>query len=509
MASVVESSKEVRGEYAALSVADGDVGQGSADMQPAAEPVFGDVQTADDDASGDDDGLLEVVAAQVSLSPPLKPCLHCGALAGLRPSSPLDKVSSSVSAPSASLSFSSRGLLYVLGALLLGFALGVAAQQFVSGTLYNRAVPSLESRQLLQVSHTEDAAISPSSSPSSFTSSPSPLFLPLCQPAPPPNCTAAPPCPAPLEPTPCPAAPACPDCPSCPASPPPQASLDASVIPSSPDLCRSPDSYPVSFPREVLEYCQGPYPMTPYKPPTRPLTDLAIALLTVHKYRWSRDEFVLHTWLNPVRAPRAYFACTIERPASALQPCLMVPHTSDEFLSNINKSMLGLRELYLRHPDSAWFHMSGDDDYVNPHYLLKKLEAYDPDLPYFIGGPTWDTKCAHNDRPIWFPSGGPGFVLSRALIKATMARMSDWVQTVWLRGTPGGPRDGGDVAIACFMAEFGYNLTHVRGFRIWTPKENSYERNMAVQHPQYHEEINNCQQRHIAAHTAERMPAAD
>ena len=114
------------------------------------------------------------------------------------------------------------------------------------------------------------------------------------------------------------------------------------------------------------------------------------------------------------------------------------------------------------------FHLSGDDDYVNPHYLLKKLEDYDADQPYFFGGPTWGpTPCAHNQKDIHFPSGGPGFVASRGLMKLTHDKMSHWIEDIWLHGTPGGPRDGGDVAAVCFFDDQGIPMTHVKGFRIW------------------------------------------
>ena len=136
----------------------------------------------------------------------------------------------------------------------------------------------------------------------------------------------------------------------------PQASASESstakspAFPDSPDLCRKPDSYPVPFPRVLLEWCTGPYPMSPYVPPKSPLTDLAIALLTVDKRRYSRDEFVMQTWLNPVRAPRAYFTCAINRPADIYQPCLPIPDTNDLYLSNINKTLLVTPHITTHHP---------------------------------------------------------------------------------------------------------------------------------------------------------------
>ena len=138
------------------------------------------------------------------------------------------------------------------------------------------------------------------------------------------------------------------------------------------------------------------------------------------------------------------------------------------------------------------FHLSGDDDYINPHYLLKKLENYDADQPLFFGGPTWGpVSCAHNHQEVHFPSGGLGIVASRGLLKMTHDKMSHWIENIWLKGAPGGTRDLGDVASLCFFDDMGVNMTHIRGFRIWTPKEPGFEHSMLENHSQYHEEVNN------------------
>ena len=53
-------------------------------------------------------------------------------------------------------------------------------------------------------------------------------------------------------------------------------------------------------------------------------------------------------------------------------------------------------------------------------------------------------------------------VVSRALMNLTQAAMSDWIENHWLRGTnSSSERDGGDVAIGCFLKQT-LNITGTR-----------------------------------------------
>jgi hypothetical protein len=229
--------------------------------------------------------------------------------------------------------------------------------------------------------------------------------------------------------------------------------------------------------------------MTPYIPSRLQLTDLAIGLLTVDTHRLGRDEFVLHSWLNPIRAPRAYFTCSLPRPASILQPCVSIPSTHDLFLSNINKTMLGLRELFYLHPDSKWYFLTGDDDYVNPHYLLNKLQHFNHTDPIFAGGAGLQGTCANTGEAVEFFSGAGGVIASHALMEATHHRMADWIEADWMRGTPGNFRDAGDVAIACFFQQLNYTRTYLRGFHVGNPRDSWMASLHSPGHRDYDDEV--------------------
>ena len=245
----------------------------------------------------------------------------------------------------------------------------------------------------------------------------------------------------------------------------------------------------------MLEYCTSPYPLTPYEPSTLALDQLVIGLLTVDTWQHERDEFVLHTWMNPIRAPRTYFTCSIPRPHEALQPCVHIPDTHDLFLSNINKTMLGLRELYYKHPDAAWFMLSGDDDYVVPVHILHKLQKLNHSAPVFAGGAGIKGKCANTDADVEFFSGAGGIIASNGLMAATHHLMAEWIENKWMRGKEGNFRDGGDVAVACFFQELGYERTYLKGFHVGNPRDSWLMSFHDPNHRDYDDEV--CQWHYI------------
>ena len=308
-----------------------------------------------------------------------------------------------------------------------------------------------------------------------------------CPPPPASECPAPPPAP---ECAACSAPTAAAECPAASSSP---TNASVGVNPSSPEFCADPTRYPVAVDEHVAPFCVSPYPMTPYVPPvTLTRSDLVIGLLSMDAYKFSRDEYVLHSWLNPVRAPFAFFACSVPRDASLLQPCLDIPDTSDAFISNINKTLLGLRELYYARPDAKWYWLSGDDDFINVDHTLSKLEALDHTQPLFVGGDIMkNERCAHDNQPVSFISGGPGMLASHALMAATHHLISPWVEQTWMRGTPGTARNAGDVAVACFFKAHGYSITHLPGFAWSNALEPADEGLHNQKHSDYHVETNN------------------
>ena len=262
---------------------------------------------------------------------------------------------------------------------------------------------------------------------------------------------------------------------------------------SSPCFCCSPSDYPLHtlIPREVADYCHTAWPMTPYIPPsTLQPTDIVLLLLSMHTYTRTRGEYVMHSWVNQVKNPFAYFTCSVPR---LHQPCLEIPHTDDSFLSNINKTMIGLREIYYLHPTAKWYWITSDDGYVNSHFMRKKLQELDSSKPFFVGGNLLPPfPCPHNGRNAPMFSGGGGHVISNQLMKETAAKMESWLLNEWRAELHGRGRSGGDVALSCFFAQLGYSATHLPGFAYTNPQDSSDEEGFYnKEHVDFHEERQN------------------
>ena len=237
----------------------------------------------------------------------------------------------------------------------------------------------------------------------------------------------------------------------------------------SPDLCdASTGPYPLDIPSIVRRYCNAANSTTfPYRRPQRyRREDMAVTLLTVDIHKHTRDEAVMHSWLTPLRLPFGYFGVSIERPTSLQQPTLPIPLTSDIFVSNLNKTFISLRELYLRFPTKHWFVQTSDDAYFDADALLLKLDAFDSDDVLYVGGafrPDW--PCWPTGHNISYVGGGSGFALSRGFMRKFAAEIEPWMTTVWL--SPHGYQQPewmlGDIMVGCFADQHGLLMTHIRG----------------------------------------------
>ena len=250
-------------------------------------------------------------------------------------------------------------------------------------------------------------------------------------------------------------------------SPTPSHSLRPSTA-LSPDLCDPSLPYSVDVPPSLLRYCNAANSTTfPYRRPMRySRRDIAVSLLTVDVHKFTRDEAVLHAWLNPQRLPYGYFGVAIERAAELLQPTLLIPSTSDVFVSNLNKTLIALRELHRRHPHAAWYVQTSDDAYFDVDALLLKLEELDSDALVYAGGayvPDW--PCWNTGRKVDYIGGGSGFAVSHGLMERYGEQIERWMSRVWLSAEGYNHSDYvlGDIMAGCFMDELGVRMTHIGG----------------------------------------------
>ena len=252
--------------------------------------------------------------------------------------------------------------------------------------------------------------------------------------------------------------------------PSPSSSPSASPFstPLTPDLCDPSLSYGLDIPPSILRYCNAANSTTfPYRRPVRySRHDVAVSLLTVDTHKFTRDESVLHAWLNRQRLPFGYLGVAIERSPLLLQPTLPIPLTSDVFISNLNKTLVAMRELHRLHPHKAWYVSTSDDAFFDVDALLLKLDAVDSEALVYAGGAyvhAW--PCWNTGREVDYIGGGSGFALSHGLMERYGEEIEGWMARVWLSAEGVNHTDHvlGDIMAACFMDEMGIRMTHIGG----------------------------------------------
>ena len=244
------------------------------------------------------------------------------------------------------------------------------------------------------------------------------------------------------------------------------------LIPSEPftptlDVCNPAVAYPVSVHSSISRLCHQARPLKYHfqRPKRYHREDIAMTLLTVDAYKWDRDEACLSTWLTPLRTPAAYFGVGVARPAELQQPTLALPHTLDNYWSNLNKTFLALRELYQRHPNKAWYMQTSDDAYIDVDALLLRLDPFDSEQVMYIGGPVGGGQCWLTGKDLTYIGGGLGFVVSRGFLAKWAADIEGWMATSWLseRGVAEHTSKWGDVMVGCYMQQREVPVTHILG----------------------------------------------
>ncbi|CAF0862373.1 unnamed protein product [Didymodactylos carnosus] len=197
-------------------------------------------------------------------------------------------------------------------------------------------------------------------------------------------------------------------------------------------------------------------------------SDIAFVIYTSSKFYHTRAMALRDTWLS--RVTNYYFLSS--KPYSNL-PVTVIKNAGEDYVSNMKKIFYGLQLIYGQqiskplNERQKWYYLIGCDTYVNVRHLLKRLESYDYQQIYYIGGHTGHEKCY--DTPggsIIFPSGGGGFLLSFKLLEKLQVNLTDYLENKWPNTNP-----MSDVALACLIKRIGHNLTQVEGFWSHTPAQ--------------------------------------
>lgn len=150
----------------------------------------------------------------------------------------------------------------------------------------------------------------------------------------------------------------------------------------------------------------------------------------------------------------------------------------EDYQSATFKQFFGIKKIYEMHPDFDWLFITGCDAYVFKENLEKTLSEFDPTRDYFIGGHCG--KAEVGGKIFFYPSGGPGFALSKALVEKIASRLDEMAHA-WVANQTS-HRSACDLAMAYFLSEwYDIPLTYREGFYHCPPfyyPENAYFDNL-------------------------------
>ncbi len=138
----------------------------------------------------------------------------------------------------------------------------------------------------------------------------------------------------------------------------------------------------------------------------------------------------------------------------------------EDYRSAHRKQFLGLLELRRRFPEAKWFYLTGCDAFIFAKNLVDLLSGFDSRDELLIGGHCGEATI--RGEKLLFPSGGPGFALSKALVDALAGAIPGFI--VEWEGGALGPPEACDVAMAYLAKrERGVSTTYAEGFYFLPP----------------------------------------
>ncbi len=103
---------------------------------------------------------------------------------------------------------------------------------------------------------------------------------------------------------------------------------------------------------------------------------------------------------------------------------LHLPRVGNNYESSRDKQWLGLKHMYVSHPDADFYYLAGTDTYCNVLNLQKYLKNFNSNEFLYIGG-HGDTRII-NGETVYFHGGGAGFIISNSLMKTIYPLIDSW-----------------------------------------------------------------------------------
>lgn len=161
------------------------------------------------------------------------------------------------------------------------------------------------------------------------------------------------------------------------------------------------------------------------------LEDVYIAVKTTGRFRDTRLELLLQTWISKTKAHTFIFTDVEDEALKAAGYQVEVTRCqSDHSQAALSCKMSAEYDGFMS-SDKRWFCHVDDDNYVNPGALLALLQSFPQSGDVYVGRASLDRPItAHElvegnktrEVRFWFATGGAGFCLSRALAE----KMAPW-----------------------------------------------------------------------------------
>ncbi len=123
-------------------------------------------------------------------------------------------------------------------------------------------------------------------------------------------------------------------------------------------------------------------------------------------------------------------------------PVTVIEGAGENYLSNMKKVSKGMQLAYKEHNQTAkFYYLAGCDTFINIPHILKRLENFDYQKPYVIGGYPFTHQCFKNKNVtlarISYPSGGAGFFLSAGMMEMMYPKIEPFFENDWpIEGAP-------------------------------------------------------------------------
>lgn len=170
------------------------------------------------------------------------------------------------------------------------------------------------------------------------------------------------------------------------------------------------------------------------------LAFVVYACYTVEKYR-EQIHAINRTWGRkcqeyPTRIRLLFFLGEENRNLPEFQDTpvtkyIHLPGVQNDYLSASYKQWLGMKYVH-DHYQPNFIHVIGTDTFVNVPKMLSLLETFQPHKPFYLGGDGGTRQVIADQKPCYYHSGGPGFVLPYtvlATLAPTLENLTDeWIQ---------------------------------------------------------------------------------